>query len=128
MSAVIQCVMDIGTARSIFASIGAAPVEIGAFAFLDHAHRVVALHQTPIGSPTAIDVPLGAVARQAIIIGAAGIVMAHNHPSSDPDPSDADIVVTREAARLLGLLGVRLIDHLIVTRADVRSLRAMGLL
>ena len=45
--------------------------------------------------------------------GVATVVMAHNHPSGDASPSDADIRCTREAARLLRLLDIELFDHLI---------------
>ncbi|WP_254292481.1 JAB domain-containing protein [Sphingomonas tagetis] len=51
---------------------------------------------------------------RALLTGAVGVVLAHNHPSGDHTPSKADIAVTRELARALRAVDVRLHDHLIV--------------
>ncbi|RYD55748.1 MAG: hypothetical protein EOP60_05755 [Sphingomonadales bacterium] len=61
-------------------------------------------------------------------LDAEAVVMAHNHPSGDSTPSVADREATRMLARALDGLGIRLLDHLVVTRNGVSSFRAMGLL
>jgi DNA repair protein RadC len=72
------------------------------------------------------------VFRQAIAAEAAALVLVHNHPSGDPDPSEADIRVTRDLIRAGQLLKIELLDHIIFGRAnsnrprDYVSLRELG--
>jgi DNA repair protein RadC len=72
------------------------------------------------------------VFRSAITANAAAIVLAHNHPSGDPTPSEADIKVTRDLIRAGQLLKIELLDHVILGRAtrerpkDYASLRELG--
>ena len=72
------------------------------------------------------------VFRSAIAGNAAAIVLAHNHPSGDPTPSEADIKVTRDLIRAGQLLKIELVDHVILGRAtqerakDYSSLRELG--
>lgn len=72
------------------------------------------------------------VFRCAICAGAASIVLAHNHPSGDPTPSEADIRVTRDLIRAGQLLRLEVLDHIIIGRAtqesprDYVSLRELG--
>lgn len=72
------------------------------------------------------------VFRSAITSNAAAIVLAHNHPSGDPTPSESDIKVTRDLIRAGQLLKIEVLDHVIVGRAtqernkDYVSLRELG--
>ena len=72
------------------------------------------------------------VFRAAIAANAAAIVLAHNHPSGDPTPSEADIKVTRDLIRAGQLLKIDVLDHVIIGRAtperpkDYVSLRELG--
>ncbi|MBP9903443.1 MAG: DNA repair protein RadC [Verrucomicrobiota bacterium] len=72
------------------------------------------------------------VFKSAIAANAAGIVLAHNHPSGDPTPSEADIKVTRDLIRAGQLLKIEVLDHVIIGRAtperpkDYVSLRELG--
>jgi DNA repair protein RadC len=72
------------------------------------------------------------VFRHAIAANAAGVILAHNHPSGDPSPSDADIKVTRDLIRAGQLLRIEVLDHVILGRAteerakDFLSLRELG--
>ncbi len=68
------------------------------------------------------------VLREVLLAGAAGVIVAHNHPSGDPTPSTADVEVTvrlQEAARVIG---VDLVDHIVIAGQAWRSLRGEGLL
>ena len=62
----------------------------------------------------------------------AAVVLAHNHPSGDPAPSEADIKVTRDLIRAGQLLKIEVLDHVIIGRAtrerakDYASLRELG--
>jgi len=72
------------------------------------------------------------VFRKAIAANAAAVVLAHNHPSGDPTPSEADIKVTRDLIRAGQLLKIDVLDHVIIGRAtperpkDYASLRELG--
>ena len=72
------------------------------------------------------------VFKSAIAVNAAAVVLAHNHPSGDPTPSEADIKVTRDLIRAGQLLKIDVLDHVIIGRAtperqkDYVSLRELG--
>ena len=72
------------------------------------------------------------VFKKAIAANAAAVVLAHNHPSGDPTPSEADIKVTRDLIRAGQLLKIDVLDHVIIGRAtperpkDYVSLRELG--
>lgn len=72
------------------------------------------------------------VFRAAIIVGASGLVLIHNHPSGDPTPSEADIKVTRDLIRAGDLVKIDVIDHIIIGQSsperprDFISLRELG--
>lgn len=68
------------------------------------------------------------VVKRALELGASALILAHNHPSGDPTPSRADIVMTNAIARAAHPLGVRVHDHVIVGRQGHASLRALGLI
>ena len=63
------------------------------------------------------------VFRQAIRVAAAGLVLVHNHPSGDPEPSAEDLEVTRRLRRAGRLVGVPLLDHVVVGAGVFVSLR-----
>lgn len=70
------------------------------------------------------------VFRTALICGAAAIILAHNHPSGDPSPSEADIKVTRELIKAGQMLKIEVLDHIIAGKATAErpytSLRELG--
>lgn len=68
------------------------------------------------------------VAKRALELGAAALIVVHNHPSGDTTPSRADIAITREIAAALKALDIALHDHIIVGRGRHASLRSLGLL
>ncbi|HEU4914909.1 MAG TPA: JAB domain-containing protein [Candidatus Saccharimonadales bacterium] len=59
---------------------------------------------------------------------AAAVVIAHNHPSGDPEPSKDDIKTTQQLVAAGQLLGIKLVDHVIVTKHDYYSFRRSRLL
>jgi DNA repair protein RadC len=72
--------------------------------------------------------PLRAIVQAALERNAAGLIVAHNHPSGDLRPSPEDIDATRRLSRLAAELGIRLHDHLIFAGRSCSSFRALGLL
>ena len=68
------------------------------------------------------------VIRRAIDLGSAAIILVHNHPSGDPKPSRADILLTRDIADAGKKLGISVHDHVIIGASGHSSMRAMGLI
>jgi DNA repair protein RadC len=68
------------------------------------------------------------VIRRALELSASALILVHNHPSGDPTPSQADIVVTRQIVDAAKLFGLQVHDHLIVAREGTASLRTLGLI
>lgn len=70
------------------------------------------------------------VFKPAILLGAAAIIIAHNHPSGDPTPSEGDIKVTRDMVRAGQLLKIEVLDHIILGDASLpksySSLKELG--
>jgi DNA repair protein RadC len=64
----------------------------------------------------------------ALTLGAAAVILGHNHPSGDPTPSPEDLAVTRHLQEAGRLLGVEVLDHLVVCAERFRSLRESGAL
>lgn len=63
------------------------------------------------------------VFQAAVMVGALGIIVAHNHPSGLASPSDADLRVTERIAQAGEILGIKLIDSLVMTHRDWTSIR-----
>jgi DNA repair protein RadC len=68
------------------------------------------------------------VIRRALDVGAAALILVHNHPSGSPEPSRADIQITHRIAEAGRLLGVTVHDHVIIGREGHVSLKARGLI
>jgi DNA repair protein RadC len=68
------------------------------------------------------------VARRSLELGAASIILVHNHPSGDPAPSAADVAITREVQAAAKAIGVTVHDHLIIGRGGAASFKTLGLL
>jgi DNA repair protein RadC len=99
---------------------------------LNTRRRLVRVEEISQGTLDTILVHPREVFRPAILASAAAIVVAHNHPSGDPTPSEADIKVTRDLIRAGQLLKIELLDHVIIGRRteerprDYVSLRELG--
>lgn len=72
--------------------------------------------------------PIRKIIADALTHGSAGLLLAHNHPSGDPTPSEADCRATRRLASAAQALDCRLIDHLVFGGAGCSSFRRLGLL
>ena len=93
---------------------------------LNTRRRIKGHHLISIGTLDTIVVHPREVFRAAVICGASAVVLAHNHPSGDPTPSEADIKVTRDLMRAGQLLKIEVLDHIIIGNGNHTSLRAMG--
>lgn len=72
--------------------------------------------------------PVGSIIADAAIHRSSGIILAHNHPSGDPTPSDSDRRATRRLATAAEALDCTILDHLVFAGGKCSSFRRMGLL
>ena len=109
-----------------------AEVEIFQVVLLNTRRRLIDIRAISQGTLDTILVHPREVFKFAIAANAAAVVLAHNHPSGDPTPSEADIKVTRDLIRAGQLLKIEVLDHVIIGRAtqerpkDFVSLRELG--
>ncbi|MFL6752014.1 MAG: JAB domain-containing protein [Sphingomicrobium sp.] len=80
------------------------------------------------GDAAGADFPLHEIIADAAEHGSAGIVLAHNHPSGDPTPSESDCRATRRLASAAEALDCAILDHLVFAGGECASFRRMGLL
>jgi len=94
--------------------------------YLNARNRLIARETVSIGSLNAALVHPREVYAPAIRHRAASLVVVHNHPSGETDPSDDDVCITRRLAEAGEILGIRLVDHVIVGWTGFTSLREAG--
>ena len=95
---------------------------------LDNRHRLIRRETLFRGTLDGASVYPREVVKSALAHNAAAVILAHNHPSGVAEPSAADEHITRRLKAALGLVDIRLLDHLVVTHGGCVSLAARGLL
>jgi DNA repair protein RadC len=104
------------------------PTEHFRLLFLDKRNRLVHDEVHQAGTVDHAPVYPREVAKRCLELGAAAVILVHNHPSGDPAPSRADIDITRDIAKALAAIGVSVHDHLVVGKRGHASFKGMGLL
>lgn len=104
------------------------PFEVFAVLFLDNRHRVLAFEELFRGTIDGAGVYPREVVRRALQHNAAALILCHNHPSGVAEPSEADRRITARLNEALGLIDVRVLDHLIVGDQGCCSMAQRGLL
>ena len=66
--------------------------------------------------------------RDAIVTNAPALILAHNHPSGDPEPSPEDVQMTSDAVQAAKLLGIDLLDHIVIGQGWFVSLKERGVI
>ena len=88
---------------------------------------VIGVHEISHGELSSTIVHPREVYKRALLNNAAGIIVAHNHPSGDPHPSDEDKTTTKRLVDAGKILGIKVFDHIIIGEGDrFTSLRAEG--
>ncbi len=93
---------------------------------LNSKNKVIAIHRCHIGSINRSIVHPREVYKAAILNNAASIVIGHQHPSGNTDPSTEDIEVTKRLKEAGKIIGIEVLDHLIVSPTEYTSLREAG--
>lgn len=104
------------------------PHEVFAVLFLDAQHRLIACEEMFRGTLAQTSVHPREVVRRTLELNAAAVILAHNHPSGVGEPSRADELLTSTLRSALGLVDVRVLDHIVVARESVVSFSERGLM
>ncbi|WP_029421719.1 JAB domain-containing protein [Alicyclobacillus macrosporangiidus] len=123
----IRCAED---AANIFRDyIGNADREMFVVMVLSTKHNVNAIHTVSLGILDASIVHPREVFKPAILSNASSVIVGHNHPSGDPEPSPEDEAVTRRLVEAGKILGIDVLDHIVIgDEGRFVSLKARGLL
>lgn len=95
---------------------------------LDSKKRLIRHCQVSLGSLDQTIVHPREVFRPAVGAGAAFIVLAHNHPSGDPEPSEYDTLLTQKLCMSGKILGIEVLDHVVIGFRDHVSFKDEGLM
>lgn len=104
------------------------PVEVFGLLALDVRHRLRREVVVSTGCLTASLVHPREVFQEAVVCRAAALVLFHNHPSGDPEPSAEDLALTRRLSSAGALMGIEVLDHVILGAASWVSLKERGIL
>lgn len=102
---------------------GSSHVERFGVVLVDTKHQLIRVRVLAVGSSDAVTAEPREVFRDALLGGAAAVVLFHNHPSGDPTPSPDDISMTHRMINAGRVVGIEVIDHLIVGDARYFSMR-----
>jgi DNA repair protein RadC len=95
---------------------------------LNSRNRVIGISNISTGTLTTSLVHPREVFKEAITHSAASVVLAHNHPSGDPEPSEDDLKITKKLVESGKILGIEVIDHIIIGKNSFYSFREKGLI
>jgi DNA repair protein RadC len=117
-----QAVFEANRDRAEFAE------EVFSAVFVDAKNRVIAAEDLSAGSVDSSAVYPRQVARRLIELNACSVILMHNHPSGDPEPSLCDRSITRDLIMGARFLGFRVLDHVIIGRGKFFSFADHGLI
>ncbi len=126
------CIFDNNEALVNFwkARLGGLKHEVFEVAYLDSSYRLLSNGITRMeeGITTKIQIYPRKIIESALLRGASNIIIAHNHPSGDTTPSQADFSMTQTLSYIGNILSLRLLDHIIITNDNFYSFRQSGFL
>ncbi|MBL4851190.1 MAG: DNA repair protein RadC [Gammaproteobacteria bacterium] len=104
------------------------PHEVFACLFLDNRHRLIRFEKLFHGTIDQASVYPREVVKHALKYNASALIFAHNHPSGDAEPSQADIALTQRLKQALELVDIRVLDHIIIGAGHTTSVAERGLM
>ena len=102
--------------------------EVFACMFLDNRHRLICFKELFRGTIDGAAVYPREVVKEGLKQNAAAVILAHNHPSGVTEPSMADRDITERLLQALGLVGIRVLDHIVVGSGEMTSFAQRGLI
>ncbi|MDF7666709.1 DNA repair protein RadC [Orbaceae bacterium ESL0727] len=100
--------------------------EIFMVLFLDNQNHVIVTKEMFIGTYNCVEVHPREIARYALQYNAAGLILAHNHPSGIAEPSQADRDITQQIIKTCDLLDIRILDHIVIGKGEYVSFAERG--
>lgn len=122
----LPVVMCSGDAHRLLKHMSLDPQESFVELLLNAKHQVIGSYEAFRGSQTSVEVHPADLYRPALVAGAQAIIVAHNHPSGDPEPSMDDIKLTSRLQDAGRLLAVSCLDHLVVGAGRYVSMADRG--
>ncbi|MBL1432353.1 MAG: hypothetical protein COC09_08245 [Gammaproteobacteria bacterium] len=104
------------------------PHEVFACLFLDTRHHLIRFEKLFHGTIDQASVYPREIIKHALKHNASALIFAHNHPSGDAEPSQADISLTRHLKEALALVDIRVLDHVIIGAGQTTSIAERGLM
>lgn len=102
--------------------------EVFAVLFMDTQHRLIEYTEMFRGTIDGASVYPRELVKEALRLNAAAVIVSHNHPSGNSEPSGADRALTQRLKEALGLVDVRMLDHVIVAGTEITSFAERGLI
>jgi DNA repair protein RadC len=117
-----------GVVKAIRASIQDKAKEHFKLILLNPRNKIIGISTISVGTLNASLVHPREVFKDAIKHSAASVVLAHNHPSGDPEPSEDDLTITKRLTEAGKILGVEVMDHIIIAKNGFFSFKEKGLI
>jgi DNA repair protein RadC len=102
--------------------------EVFACLFLDTKHQILTFEELFFGTIDGASIYPREVVKKALKHNAAAVIFAHNHPSGNTTPSQADIQITQRLTEALALIDVRVLDHIVIGHQGATSFAEKGLI
>ncbi len=122
----VRCPQDVADLLS--PEMEALPQEQLRVILLDTRNRVLDVVMVYQGSVNTAMARMAELFRDAVVANAPAVILVHNHPSGDPEPSPEDVKLTKDAAQVAQLLSIDLLDHVIIGDGGVVSLKERGVI
>ena len=107
---------------------GDLPHEVFGVIFMDSQNKMIEYKEMFRGTISQTSVYPREVAKEGLLLNAATVILAHNHPSGNLQPSSADLNLTRKLKETLDLVDIRILDHFIVAGSQYLSMAEKGLM
>lgn len=114
--------------KAIWASVKDKAKEHFKLILLNTRNKIICFSTISIGTLNSNIVHPREVFKDAIVHNAASVILVHNHPSGDPEPSEDDLEITKRLVESGKILGIEVIDHIIVTKGSFFSFKEKGLI
>lgn len=102
--------------------------EVFSMLYLNNQNQVIAYEELFRGTINETSVYPREIVKQVLKYNAASVILVHNHPSGEPNPSKADIKLTQKVEKVLSLIDVRVLDHFIIAKSRAVSMKEGGII
>jgi len=114
--------------RYLITKLGMRQREIFSVVYLDSQHQIIRYEEPFKGTINKASVWPREIAKRALTLNAAAVILAHNHPSGDPTPSASDHAITHKITDALALFEIAVLDHIVVGGTNAISFSEKGYL